>query len=227
MCKFTEFAKDTSVGVSVFTLTALSADRYFAIVHSVRKRVSGSKSKRVICSIVFIWTLAVGLATPGALFSHIMSFDIGNTTNETTFIQVCYPFPSDFGPNYPKVVVMVKALTHFIVPVLISDTFYSIIGITYYAVQMPSYANQPRIETSQLMEQCGFSEGSIITAICLTVANVTLQKMLQQEPTGNMFSFEQNLYDVCDVRFINDANIKAPCIEISSVRRILLVNSAF
>jgi hypothetical protein len=128
MCKFTEFAKDTSVGVSVFTLTALSADRYFAIVHPVRKRVSGSRSKRMICSIVFIWILAVGLALPGALFSHIMTFDIGNTTNETSFIQVCYPFPSDFGPNYPKVIVMVKALTHYIVPLLIIGTFYSIMG---------------------------------------------------------------------------------------------------
>ncbi|OXA51151.1 Bombesin receptor subtype-3 [Folsomia candida] len=32
VCKFSEFIKDLSIGVSVFTLTALSADRYFAIV---------------------------------------------------------------------------------------------------------------------------------------------------------------------------------------------------
>ena len=128
MCKFTEFARDTSVGVSVFSLTALSADRYFAIVHSVRKRVSGSKSKQMICLIVFIWILAVGLAMPGALFSHIMSFEISNTTNVTAYIHVCYPFPSDFGPNYPKVIVMVKALTHYIVPILVIGTFYSIMG---------------------------------------------------------------------------------------------------
>jgi bombesin receptor subtype-3 len=128
MCKFTEFAKDTSVGVSVFTLVALSADRYFAIVHSVRRRVRGSQSKRMICSIVFIWILAAGLALPGALFSHIMTFDIGNTTNETTYIKVCYPFPSDFGPQYPKVIVMAKALSLYIVPLLIIGSFYSVMG---------------------------------------------------------------------------------------------------
>lgn len=128
MCKFTEFARDTSVGVSVFSLTALSADRYFAIVHSVRKRVSGSKSKRMICCIVFIWILAVGLAIPGALFSHIVTFNVGNTTNETAVIEVCYPFPSYFGPHYPKVIVMAKALTHYIVPLSIIGTFYSIMG---------------------------------------------------------------------------------------------------
>lgn len=36
-CKFSEFVKDVSVGVTVFTLTALSADRYRAIVSPIRK----------------------------------------------------------------------------------------------------------------------------------------------------------------------------------------------
>ncbi|CAL4242234.1 unnamed protein product, partial [Meganyctiphanes norvegica] len=36
-CKFSEFVRDISVGVTVFTLTALSADRYLAIVSPVRK----------------------------------------------------------------------------------------------------------------------------------------------------------------------------------------------
>lgn len=37
MCKMTEYIKDISIGVSVFTLTALSADRYFAIVNPMKK----------------------------------------------------------------------------------------------------------------------------------------------------------------------------------------------
>ena len=36
-CKFSEFVRDVSIGVTVFTLTALSADRYMAIVSPVRK----------------------------------------------------------------------------------------------------------------------------------------------------------------------------------------------
>ncbi|CAL4115331.1 unnamed protein product, partial [Meganyctiphanes norvegica] len=36
-CKFSEFIRDISVGVTVFTLTALSADRYKAIVSPIRK----------------------------------------------------------------------------------------------------------------------------------------------------------------------------------------------
>ncbi|CAG9828878.1 unnamed protein product [Diabrotica balteata] len=37
ICKLSEFAKDISIGVSVFTLTALSADRFFAIVDPLKK----------------------------------------------------------------------------------------------------------------------------------------------------------------------------------------------
>lgn len=37
LCKLGECAKDISIGVSVFTLTALSADRFFAIVDPMRK----------------------------------------------------------------------------------------------------------------------------------------------------------------------------------------------
>ena len=124
VCKFTEFAKDTSVGVSVFTLTALSADRYLAIVDPVRKLVSGPKSMRMLLSLALIWMLAIGLGIPGALFSHVMNAD---TSNGST-IQVCYPFPSDLGPNYPKIMVLTKALAHYVIPLLIIGVLYSIMG---------------------------------------------------------------------------------------------------
>lgn len=37
LCRITEGLKDLSIGVSVFTLTALSADRYCAVVNPLRK----------------------------------------------------------------------------------------------------------------------------------------------------------------------------------------------
>ena len=48
VCKFSEFIKDVSIGVSVFTLTALSADRYFAIVDPMRK-LTGCRATRITC----------------------------------------------------------------------------------------------------------------------------------------------------------------------------------
>lgn len=43
VCKISETAQDVSVGVSVFTLTALSADRFFAIVDPLKKLHTSSK----------------------------------------------------------------------------------------------------------------------------------------------------------------------------------------
>lgn len=37
VCKFSELVREVSVCVTVFTLTALSADRYLAIVSTVRR----------------------------------------------------------------------------------------------------------------------------------------------------------------------------------------------
>lgn len=43
LCRITECAKDISIGVSVFTLTALAADRYCAIVNPLRKLQVGAR----------------------------------------------------------------------------------------------------------------------------------------------------------------------------------------
>ncbi|TGZ53180.1 Neuromedin-B receptor [Temnothorax longispinosus] len=79
LCKLSECAKDISIGVSVFTLTALSADRFFAIVDPMRKlHVTGS-GRRATCftAIVagLIWVLAIICAIP-ASFSYLRFFQV-------------------------------------------------------------------------------------------------------------------------------------------------------
>ena len=56
VCKFSEFIKDVSIGVSVFTLTALSADRYLAIVDPMRKLQGKRATKITTLSITGICT---------------------------------------------------------------------------------------------------------------------------------------------------------------------------
>ncbi|KYN04927.1 Neuromedin-B receptor [Cyphomyrmex costatus] len=115
LCKFSECAKDISVGVSVFTLTALSADRFFAIVDPMRKlhvTGSGRRATRFTAIIaVLIWVLAIICAIP-ASFSYIRVF------------KACYPFPEEFGPNYPKVVLICRFFIYYIIPLSIIAVFY-------------------------------------------------------------------------------------------------------
>nr|CAH0098592.1 unnamed protein product [Daphnia galeata] len=143
VCKASEFAKDTSVGVSVFTLTALSFDRYTAIVQPVQSFVSGPKSKQcIIISLAVIWLASLGLALPAAIFSHLMKLSgekipeakrirndngtlMGPTHRE---ILICYPFPQEFGPVYPKIVVLGRFLIHYCLPLLVIGTFYIVMA---------------------------------------------------------------------------------------------------
>jgi bombesin-like receptor 3 len=124
VCKFSEFIKDLSIGVSVFTLTALSADRYFAIVDPMRK-LQGRRATRITCisivgkfknresvsisplsknnfSFLFtgIWIISILFAIPSMLNSFI--WKVEDHSNNHTYL-VCYPFPENLGTAYPKV----------------------------------------------------------------------------------------------------------------------------
>lgn len=74
LCTLSEFIKDVSIGVSVFTLCALSGDRFFAIVDPLRKfhHSAGKKTTKVTVSIALsIWLLACICGIPAIRGSYI------------------------------------------------------------------------------------------------------------------------------------------------------------
>ncbi|XP_068913970.1 neuropeptide CCHamide-1 receptor isoform X1 [Tenebrio molitor] len=121
ICKVSETAKDISIGVSVFTLTALSADRFFAIVDPLKKfhtNSGGRKATRItLCIAISIWILAILCAIPAAIGSHLMDI-------KGQFV-VCYPFPPHWLNNkYPQVMVILRFLILYIIPLTIIAIFY-------------------------------------------------------------------------------------------------------
>ena len=113
---FVYTAQDTSVAVSIFTLTALSLDRYNVVVRPVQSFVGGSKSKRIAVLIALIWVLSVGMALLAVLFTHLIEERYNETTadgNRTSIpreivYQYCFPFPEEFGPLYPQIIVVTR-----------------------------------------------------------------------------------------------------------------------
>ncbi|OAD61071.1 [Phe13]-bombesin receptor, partial [Eufriesea mexicana] len=121
VCKLSECAKDISIGVSVFTLTALSGERYCAIVNPIRRHVAGLSAKpSTILIASLIWVLAILLATPAALYSHVQIRQLQK--NHT--ILFCNPFPKKFGDSYKKGMVMFKFLVYYSIPFLVITGFY-------------------------------------------------------------------------------------------------------
>ncbi|KAA0722049.1 Neuromedin-K receptor [Triplophysa tibetana] len=65
-CKFHNFFPVTAVFASIYSMTAIAVDRYMAIIHPLKPRLSATATKLVI---LCIWALAVVLAFPLCFYS--------------------------------------------------------------------------------------------------------------------------------------------------------------
>ncbi|CAL8246409.1 unnamed protein product [Lota lota] len=122
-CKVIPFIQLTSVGVSVFTLTALSADRYRAIVKPLDIQTSRTTGS-IVLQAALIWLLALILAVPEAVFSDLQTFNI-TTTNET--FVTCAPYPNT-GELHPKIHSTISFLIFYVVPLLVILVHYTFIA---------------------------------------------------------------------------------------------------
>ncbi|MBN3299521.1 GRPR protein, partial [Amia calva] len=137
-CKLIPFIQLTSVGVSVFTLTALSADRYKAIVRPMDIQTSHATAK-ICLRAALIWIFSMTLAIPEAIFSDLHTFYI-TTTNET--FVTCAPYPHS-GDLHPKIHSMVSFLIFYIIPLFIISVYYYFIAknLIRSAYNMPVEGN--------------------------------------------------------------------------------------
>ncbi|KAI5193776.1 Neuromedin-B Receptor [Manis pentadactyla] len=117
-CKLIPVIQLTSVGVSVFTLTALSADRYRAIVNPMDLQTSGA----ALCTCakaVGIWVLSVLLAVPEAVFSEVAP--VGGVENGS--FTACIPYPQT-DELHPKIHSVLIFLVYFLIPLAIISVYY-------------------------------------------------------------------------------------------------------
>ncbi|XP_015239904.1 PREDICTED: galanin receptor type 1-like [Cyprinodon variegatus] len=78
ICKFIHYFFTVSMLVSIFTLSAMSVDRYVAIVHA-RKASSIRVGRHALLGVVLIWTVSVVMAAPVAHYQSIVEREDNNT----------------------------------------------------------------------------------------------------------------------------------------------------
>ena len=115
VCRGNEYLQTLSVGVSVFTLTALSGDRFFAIVFPMSKH-KGKPKLKIAITVASIWVLSALLAIPEAINMHIIEPN-GN--------EYCVNNSEEFT----KIFIMVKFMVLFVVPLLIIGFFYCMMAV--------------------------------------------------------------------------------------------------
>ncbi|KAK3914368.1 Neuropeptide CCHamide-1 receptor [Frankliniella fusca] len=120
-CKLSETVIDVSEGVSVFTLTALSAARYFPVVEPMRVR-SGGPSPGVRCTAacsVAIWAVSLVCAAPPLIMAHLRPLGDGEHV-------YCYPFYDD--PATACHIVTFHAVAYYALPFLVIFVFYALMA---------------------------------------------------------------------------------------------------
>ncbi|KAG8189385.1 hypothetical protein JTE90_021887 [Oedothorax gibbosus] len=138
MCKLSEFLKDLSSGVTVFTLTLLSIDRYIAIVKPLHKLTGHGGKTFTIFLVGIVWLVAISIAIPGAHFSYL--WEVPLYPNHV--IYVCYPFPESMKPWYPRTMVLVKFFVLYAVPLSLIAIFYALMARHLFSASKDSFGNQ-------------------------------------------------------------------------------------
>ncbi|XP_075457472.1 substance-P receptor-like isoform X2 [Ascaphus truei] len=121
-CKFHNLFPISAVFASIYSMTAIALDRYMAINHPLKPRLSATATKIVIC---VIWILAFSLAFPLGYYAIAESAD-----NR----EVCHvAFNKKFAKLYQLSVV---GLIYFL-PLLVIGCAYTFIGKTLWAGEIP------------------------------------------------------------------------------------------
>ncbi|KAM9333337.1 type-1 angiotensin II receptor [Pholidichthys leucotaenia] len=121
LCKATAGMVTFNLYTSIFFLTALSIDRYLAIVHPVRsRRFRTVVYARITC--VVIWLFAFVLSVPTALTRDVIN--IGDIN--TTVCGILHP-TTDTDKEVRLAISFMKSLLGFLVPFVIIITCYCLI----------------------------------------------------------------------------------------------------
>ncbi|PNI86959.1 NMBR isoform 1 [Pan troglodytes] len=117
-CKLIPVIQLTSVGVSVFTLTALSADRYRAIVNPMDMQTSGALLWTCVKA-MGVWVVSVLLAVPEAVFSEVARI----SSLDNSSFTACIPYPQT-DELHPKIHSVLIFLVYFLIPLAIISIYY-------------------------------------------------------------------------------------------------------
>ena len=118
-CQFPNIMTYTTYFASVFLITMVAIERYFAICHSLRHRVMNRKT-RATALVVTTWLLSISLS----------SFYLTPVSTQ----QMCYILPDDFTTNGQNLLIIVfaciRSCTSCIFIVILIDIFQFLFALT-------------------------------------------------------------------------------------------------
>nr|XP_046172693.1 substance-P receptor-like isoform X2 [Oncorhynchus gorbuscha] len=128
-CRFHNFFPIAAVFASIYSMTSIALDRYMAIIHPLRQRLSSTETRVVIG---VIWVLALLLAFPQYFYS---------ATEQLPGRTVCYIQWPDYTNNttmdFKKMYYLSVVLLYYFLPLCIMGCAYLVVGLSLWAGTIP------------------------------------------------------------------------------------------
>ncbi|XP_060782299.1 substance-K receptor isoform X2 [Neoarius graeffei] len=129
-CKFQNFIPITAVFSSIYSMAAIAVDRYMAIIHPLRSRLS-STTTRVVIGV--IWAVAFSLAFPQCFYS---------STKVYSHRTVCMvEWPDDYGGKHQLTYQIAVIILIYLLPLLVMLVTYSMVGQRLWGSTIPGEAS--------------------------------------------------------------------------------------
>ncbi|KAG2465010.1 GALR1 protein, partial [Polypterus senegalus] len=132
ICKFIHYFFTVSMLVSIFTLSAMSVDRYIAIVHS-RKSSVIRVARHALIGVIVIWIVSLAMAAPVAYHQNIVL-----RSDNNTYCWEVWP-----EQKSKKIYVVCTFVFGYVLPlILISFCYAKLTRTSVYEEERGSHGNQ-------------------------------------------------------------------------------------
>ncbi|XP_071107564.1 neuropeptide receptor 15-like isoform X2 [Haliotis cracherodii] len=123
-CKVNRFLLVSSLYCSVWSLLAVSVERFVAIVFPIKAHIVCTR-KKILCVIAFIWPVAIGCGLPTLLFNQVKPVAPG-----LSLCQIIFP-----GNNFQFFIIFkyLESVLFYFLPMVIQIVLYAVIGRRLYA----------------------------------------------------------------------------------------------
>ncbi|XP_052224717.1 cholecystokinin receptor-like [Dreissena polymorpha] len=175
MCVIIRYFQAVSVGVSCYTLVAISLERYYAICEPLRSRrwQTLSHARRML---IGIWASVLTLMSPIAMFHRVIKIQTGGQACREVWPEILLLFKIDV------IYSILLALILLLLPLLTMGSFYSLVAKKLWMVstQMAAPSGHPPIAFKAILTRAvrpGPNQRIIFDDVKLNLGNALNQHL--------------------------------------------------
>nr|AFU90951.1 neurokinin 3 receptor [Ctenopharyngodon idella] len=139
-CRFHNFYPVAAVFASIYSMSAIALDRYMAIIHPMRPRLSATVTKAVIAC---VWILAAFLAFPLCFYS------VTEVKQHRTLCYVAWPRRNDDAFIYHVIV----AVLVYLLPLALMAVTHTRVGLVLWGGGFPGHSSENLQDHLQAMRR--------------------------------------------------------------------------